>query len=297
MSNFEFSHALTKLAESLDTMAMMKEKPYRTRFNRPKKKKMLDTALLTPIKKDDPLEPEQSGKETLNDPTIHKSLYRLAASLDALVQPTKKASIYETDDSGQEAETMTEEEHQRAKEEAYRTQTTRTALSAPLKILEGKGVFTKLPKGGRVLDYGCGKCSEIDTLLAKYPDLYITGYEVHAKQRPEFAVWPKGKFDMIYCNYVLNVISDRGVRYDVIEKIRSLLKPSGKAFITVRDEKKDLNGVVERTGQWQGRIKLKLPLVYAKTGNYMIYGFTKNDIEQFVAQKGQPLQQPEILAD
>lgn len=297
MSNFEFSHALTKLAESLDTMAMMKEKPYRTRFNRPKKKKMLDTALLTPVKTDDQIEPEQSGKETLSNPTIHKSLYRLAASLDAMVQPTKKASIYETDDSGQEAETMTEEEHQKAQGEAYRTQIARGSLSVPLKILESKGAFAKLPNGGRVLDYGCGRCSEIDILREKFPDLYITGYEVHAKQRPEFAVWPKGKFDMIYCNYVLNVISDRGVRYDVIEKIRSLLKPNGKAYISVRDDKKDLNGVVERTGQWQGKINLKLPLVYKKTNSFTMYGFTKNDIEQFIAQKGKPLDQPEILAD
>jgi 2-polyprenyl-3-methyl-5-hydroxy-6-metoxy-1,4-benzoquinol methylase len=72
---------------------------------------------------------------------------------------------------------------------------------------------------------------------------------------------PHGQFDTIVCNYVLNVIESAEGRMQVLRDIQSRLAPGGRAYISVRANKKDLKGLTS-IGTWQGLITLTLPIVY-----------------------------------
>ncbi len=97
--------------------------------------------------------------------------------------------------------------------------------SLPMRWLEEEGLLR-----GRILDYGCGRGFDM-----KWYD--IDGYDLH---------WGpleiKGKFDTITCNFVLNVVT-REEQKEIIKIIKSLLKPDGAAYFTVRrDLEKDRPG-------------------------------------------------------
>lgn len=112
---------------------------------------------------------------------------------------------------------------------------------------------------GRVLDYGCGKGFDADFWkLTKYDPYY-------------FLQVPRGHFDTITCNYVLNVIPSPTERMEVLDRIRQLLAPRGAAYITVRNDTRNLRGWTQR-GTWQGQIELTLPVVVS-TSDFVIYMF------------------------
>ena len=112
-----------------------------------------------------------------------------------------------------------------------------------------------------ILDYGCGRGFDADALFAEK-------YDPHY-----FPTRPVGQFNTIYCNYVLNVIEDAENRYRVIADIYSLLAPKGVAYISVRNDRKRLNGLTAK-GTWQGYVELDLP-VEKKCAGYVMYRLTK----------------------
>ncbi len=108
------------------------------------------------------------------------------------------------------------------------------------------------------LDYGCGKGFDAN-------HYNIVGWD------PTFD-WTLNedlRWDTILCTYVLNVIPYKKERQEVLSKIKSLLTDEGVAYITVRADKKNLNGYT-KTGSYQEFIKLNLPIV-KKTSSYLIY--------------------------
>lgn len=131
----------------------------------------------------------------------------------------------------------------------------RKTLSSPAQWLRSQGLLK-----GRVLDYGAGRGQDARLLDAEaydpwfYPDM------------------PKGKFDTIICNYVLNVLPDVCDRCDVLKSMRKLIKKSGSIYISVRRDKKNLKGYT-RTGTWQGLVEYDLPVVHEKKGQYIIYKY------------------------
>lgn len=79
---------------------------------------------------------------------------------------------------------------------------------------------------GRILDFGCGLGKDVEFLRQK--KLEVEGYDpYYAKEFPE------GKFDTIICNYVLNVLMPEE-QAGVLMEISELLKPTGRAYFTVR---------------------------------------------------------------
>lgn len=85
---------------------------------------------------------------------------------------------------------------------------------------------------GEVLDFGCGFGKDIE--LLKQKGISISGYDKHY-----FPEYPSGKFDTIICLYVLNVLLAEE-QASVLMEISQLLKPSGKAYFSVRrDIKKE----------------------------------------------------------
>ncbi len=139
---------------------------------------------------------------------------------------------------------------------AYKTATVRKNPSLPIKRLATDGLIV-----GRALDYGCGTGFD-----AEYygMDSYDTYYQ---------PVMPDGRFDTITCNYVLNVIESGFARLGVLQDIQARLADGGKAYITVRNDRRALRGTTS-TGSWQGEIVMALPVVYKYSG-YVTYELSK----------------------
>lgn len=135
------------------------------------------------------------------------------------------------------------------------TAITRKAVSAPVRWLQKQDLLK-----GRILDYGSGRGFDADALDADRYDPYW-----HPTR-------PRGKFDTIICNYVLNVV-DEETQNNIIEDIRGLLKKGGVAYISVR---RDMKGKRAKKVDWdvQRWIDLDLPSI-RKTADYEMYRIEK----------------------
>ncbi|KKN14210.1 hypothetical protein LCGC14_0998490 [marine sediment metagenome] len=139
---------------------------------------------------------------------------------------------------------------------SWKTAIHRKKLSRPMRELDTRNLLR-----GRVLDFGCGHGFD-----ANY--LRIDGYDpYHCPVR-----FSRGKYDVITCNYVLNVISPRE-RTVALAQMKYLLKKTGIAYITVRrDIKKDY---VTKRGTQQYRVELPMPVLFEHR-DFIIY-VMKND--------------------
>lgn len=97
----------------------------------------------------------------------------------------------------------------------------RTRISYPTNYLKSQNLLV-----GEILDFGCGFGVDTDQLKAQGFD--IVGYDNY--YRPDY---PQKRFDTILCNYVLNVLEPEE-QAEVLMQVSELLKPSGKAYFTVR---------------------------------------------------------------
>jgi len=137
---------------------------------------------------------------------------------------------------------------------AYKTAISRKKLSTPARFLHETGKLN-----GDCLDFGCGKGFDCD-------HLNIQGYDPHYRDNNLTA------YDTIMCNYVLNVCYEDEQK-NIIEKIKGLLKPTGTAYLTVRNDKKNLNGITKK-GTYQTFVNLDLPII-KKTGSFVMYVLKK----------------------
>jgi len=146
---------------------------------------------------------------------------------------------------------------------AHLTAMTRKTPSAPMSRLAADDRIK-----GKALDYGCGKGYDADAYCMKKFDPHF------------YPVMPDGLFETITCNYVLNVIESRKERLRVLRDIQGRLVPGGKAFITVRNDKRALRGTTSK-GTWQGHIILKLPVVHSCAG-YVTYELSNDKIDWII---------------
>lgn len=136
----------------------------------------------------------------------------------------------------------------------HKTARARKTLSAPAQFLQQQGLLK-----GRVLDYGCGRGFDADTLG-------IHGYDPH--WRPKL---PRGQFDTVLCTFVLNVLPTVEERQKVLESIEALMRHNtrrgckARAYITVRADVAELKGWTAQE-TWQGLIKLNFPVVHQCKG-------------------------------
>lgn len=134
----------------------------------------------------------------------------------------------------------------------------RNAPSRPMLHLATDGRIV-----GKALDYGAGRGYDAETYdMEKYDPHF----------QPDM---PDGLFDTITLNYVLNVIESEEERLRVLSDIQKRLTRGGKAYLTVRNDKRALRGTTSK-GTWQGHIILKLPVVYSCSG-YVTYQLEKSD--------------------
>jgi hypothetical protein len=135
-------------------------------------------------------------------------------------------------------------------EHSKNTAIVRTALSSPMTDL--LNIFH-----GDCLDYGCGRGYDCDTLG-------IDGYDPN--WRPNALL---KKYDIITCNYVLNVVDEKE-QEEIINHVKSLLKIGGRAYFTVR---RDIRENYEGKGYPQRLVYLDMPSIYFRKNRYEIYFF------------------------
>jgi len=145
---------------------------------------------------------------------------------------------------------------------SYKTAISRKKLSTPMEWLRSNCYF------GEALDYGCGKGSDADILNSR-------GYVVEKFDPHFFPAPPTQKnYYTITCLYVLNTLPTVAERQAVIDAVRNLLTPHGKAYFAIRADRKALKGRT-KTGSWQGYTPNELlksggELIH-KTSGYEIY--------------------------
>lgn len=133
---------------------------------------------------------------------------------------------------------------------SHLTAIVRKSLSLPVKYLKKNNLLI-----GRMLDYGCGRGYDCQFLECE-------GYDPFYQP-----VVPQGKFDTIYCVYVLNVLSEVGERNSVLREISGFLTDDGLGYIAVRRNVKE--GWTTR-GTYQCNPLLDLPSVKL-TSTFEIY--------------------------
>lgn len=137
---------------------------------------------------------------------------------------------------------------------SHLTALTRKRPSSPIRFLFKNNLIQ-----GRVLDYGCGKGFDADYFgFDKFDPYYF--------HKSLF-----GLYDCIICSYVLNVVGETEQK-KMINRIRNLLAPKGRAYFTVR---RDLpkQGRAGR-GCFQRYVILKYPKIY-ENSDYCIYQINK----------------------
>jgi ATP adenylyltransferase len=154
---------------------------------------------------------------------------------------------------------------------AHLTAIARKTPSAPMKWLVGEFAFGSTDA---ILDYGCGRGKDVEWM--KEHDFNIIGYDPYYNPHT-LANCIQNCFDIITCNFVLNVIDSSQAREGVIHHIKGLLKPQGVAYISIRADKKKLNGYTKR-GTFQTYVDI-LPshgfTLIHKTGSYELYEYIK----------------------
>ena len=139
----------------------------------------------------------------------------------------------------------------------HKTARVRSKPSAPARWLYDNIGFEL---SADTLDYGCGRGTD-----ARY--FGIRGWDINGGEHEPLDRYDK--FDTILCSYVLNVIPNENERMQVISHIKNHLTPEGNAYLTVRNDKKNLNGWT-KSGTYQTFVDLPLPIVH-KTSGYIIY--------------------------
>lgn len=148
---------------------------------------------------------------------------------------------------------------------SFLTAISRKSLPSPTKwLFKNKYLFSD-----KILDYGCGKCHEINN---KY--FPCDGYDPY--YRPDGIIVGLS-YKTIICNFVLNTIPFYQERKDLVRKMQNILHPYGCIYISVRNDIKKLNGWTSRS-TWQGNIKPERHMeLFAITPHWKMYRVLKYD--------------------
>ena len=134
-----------------------------------------------------------------------------------------------------------------------KTARARRRLSAPAECLLERGLLV-----GRILDFGSGR-GDLVTFLNGDIEQYDPNWH------PEK---PRGKFDVVTCIYVLNVLRP-SARRKALAEAKSYVRRGGVLYVAVR---RDLKRDGPRSGGTeQYNVKLRMPSLVKRAGGYEIY--------------------------
>lgn len=134
---------------------------------------------------------------------------------------------------------------------SHLTAISRSKVSKPVEYLIQKNLLQ-----GDILDYGCGYGYDALALGADFYDKYY------------YPEKPVRQYDTIICNYVLNVVSE-DEELEILRDIQRLLKPNGRAYISVRRDKFTEGATGRQT--YQRYSVPNLESVVLKSGSFQMY--------------------------
>lgn len=129
---------------------------------------------------------------------------------------------------------------------------------------------------GHVLDFGCGKCAEVNArVLNTAPGIgSVTSYDPF--YAPDALVRSKRKkFDVVLCNYVLCTLP-KSEELLVLKTIQPYLSDSGIALISVRNDVPRGGYGLSSKGTYQRRVEIEYLYELRKCTQYRIYVLTRD---------------------
>lgn len=149
------------------------------------------------------------------------------------------------------------------------TAVSRKTLPVPVRwLLHQKKLY------GKVLDYGCGKCGDLNKkFILSLPGIKLVHSWDPFYQPFELQI-QKGFYDVILCTYVLCVLP-KSEEKEIFLNIQFLLKESGTAYVSVRNDKPRQGWGITRRGTFQRKVELNFLPLLKKTSQYRIYLLTK----------------------
>ena len=161
--------------------------------------------------------------------------------------------------------------------------------------------FSLLYPYGKILDYGCGKYWKISQKYCEERGAKYFKYDPYNVPEDENINIDKnkGEFDTIYCNNVLNVISDAYEILEVIEDIVNLLKENGLAIFTIYEGDRSEVGRETKKDCYQRNMKTKSYswfFEYAETKNCVV-AITSECIKMKKLDRKTALEFKELLND
>jgi len=125
-------------------------------------------------------------------------------------------------------------------DQSFMSARTKFKPSKPLNDMISGGVIV-----GSILDYGCGKGTDVKYLQTQKPNTLISGFDPH--YYPELI--RNQLYDTIFCNYVINYIKDPLEITKMLKTIKKHLVPGGRLIITARSLG-EVKGNVKRNNNW-----------------------------------------------
>ena len=147
----------------------------------------------------------------------------------------------------------------------HKTAITRNKPSYPAKWVADNIGFAK---NNLTLDFGAGR--GFDASFYNLDAYDPSGYNYPVGDAPAHGI----KYKTILCTYVLNTIEWEWNRKKVLDEIKGWLTEDGVAYVSVRNDKANLNGRTSRN-TYQGHVQLNYPVVH-KNSNCVIYEIHKN---------------------
>lgn len=153
---------------------------------------------------------------------------------------------------------------------SHLTAISRKTLPVPVRWLLSQGMIH-----GHVLDYGCGKCAEINAAILNT----APGVSSVVSYDPYFAPdalrnSARERFDVVLNTYVLCTLPEDMERA-VLKGVQNHLLPNGVAYITVRNDEPPGGYGVSSKGTFQRKVSMPYLYEVRRTSTYSIYLLTR----------------------
>lgn len=120
----------------------------------------------------------------------------------------------------------------------HRARNNTPVMTKPLRWLLEKGCPSLMDSVGSMLDFGAGKSHDADLLRQAHPSVTTQAYDPFPHAGFEHrTTYPEGVWDLVTCNFVLNVLELESARAKVVQDIYSLTAPGGCFMLSTRSRK------------------------------------------------------------
>jgi len=150
---------------------------------------------------------------------------------------------------------------------SHLTAMSRKKPSSPMVVLNKKGLLKD-----KMLDFGCGKGFDADYFkMDKYDPYHFSSFNILLNKISQ-------DYDVITCNYVLNVVNKTQEK-TIIDQIKNLLKTGGTAYLAVRRD--IIKEGFTKKSTYQRNVILDLPIL-KETKGFCIYILCPNKSVNFI---------------